>query len=96
MSKPLPDPHNHTIFSQTTWRGIFTLSAMVAAVPLLLWGVSQPLAGVSVLVTTGGLFITVRHARRLVRCFYDCQGLEFNLGGRVWITIAQTPTHRSD
>ena len=95
MSKPLPDPYNRTIFRQTTWRGIFTLSAMVAAVPLLLWGVSQPLAGAAVLAAAGVLSVAVRHARRLVRCFYDCPGLEFDLGGRVRITIAQTPTHNS-
>lgn len=62
---------------------------MVLAVPLLLWVISQPLAGAVVLSSGIGLLVGVRRASRLIRCFSDCDGFAFDLGGRIRISIRQ-------
>jgi hypothetical protein len=60
---------------------------MIAVIPLLLWVVSQPLAGIVVLAAIGGLFISARRGLRLAHCFYDCGGFAFDLGGKVQVCI---------
>ncbi|WP_433630187.1 hypothetical protein [Halomicrococcus sp. NG-SE-24] len=64
---------------------------MVAAIPLLLWVVSQPLVGSVTLAAVVGLLVGGRRAYRLTRCFYDCQGFTFDLGGKAQITVTQIP-----
>jgi hypothetical protein len=65
---------------------------MVAVIPLLVWGVSQPRAGVVVLAAIFGLYIGGRRAYRLTRCFYACQEFTFELGGKIKITVTYLPT----
>lgn len=75
-----------------TWRSILVSYATIAAIPILLWVVSEPLTGAAVLAAVVGLSIGARRAHRLVRCFHDCRALTFDLGGEVRITVAQPPT----
>jgi hypothetical protein len=65
---------------------------LAAALPLLVWFVSQPRAGTVVVVAIGGLFVGGRRVFRLSRCFFRCQRFTFNLGGKVKITVTQIPT----
>ncbi|WP_137285969.1 hypothetical protein [Halorussus salinisoli] len=65
---------------------------LVTAIPLLLWFVSQPLVGTVALASIAGLFVGGRRVYRLTRCFYDCQGFTFDLGGTAQITVTQIPT----
>jgi len=64
---------------------------MVAAIPVLLWVASKPLVGTAAIATAGSLFVGGRRAHALVRCFYDCKGFAFDLGGRARITVRQLP-----
>ncbi|QLG29170.1 hypothetical protein HUG10_17260 [Halorarum halophilum] len=66
--------------------------ATIAAIPILLWVGSQPLAGAAMLAAVVGLLVGVRRAHRLVRCVHECRALTFDLGGEVRITVAQHPT----
>lgn len=92
MLRPPLDPRDCPLIEQPTWRSILVSYALVAAVPLLLWVISQPLAGTVTLGTIAGLFVGGRRAYKLTRCFYDCQGFTFDLGGKVQITVAQIST----
>jgi hypothetical protein len=91
MQVPPPGPRYRPNAREPTLQSIVAAYAVAVAVPVLLWVGSNPLAGAATLAVIAGLVTTVRRAVRLVRCFYDCRGLAFDLGGRVRITIAQTP-----
>lgn len=76
---PLPGPPGE--------RSLLVGYAMVAAIPLLLWAASSPLAGAVVLGALYGLVAAGRRASRLVQCFRDCGGFCFDLGGRLRIAV---------
>jgi len=92
MYKPPRDPRDRPLIEQPTWQRVFVSYAMIAVIFLLIWGVSQPRAGVVVLAAIVGLFIGGRRAYRLTRHFYDCREFTFELGGKIKITVTQLPT----
>lgn len=96
MYRPPPDPRDHPAPQVPTWRGVLVSYVMAAAIPLLFWVVSQPLAGTVVLAAIVGLFISARRGLRLARCFYDCGGFAFNLGGKVQVCIIQPSVNDSN
>lgn len=92
MIRPPHDPRDRSLIDQLTWRSVLVSYALVAAVPLLLWALSNPLPGI---VTLGGVAVLVvggRHAYELHRCFYHCQKLTFQFGETAQITVTQLPT----
>lgn len=91
MQRQPPDPRYRPAPEEPTWRGIFAAYAVVAAFPVIFFVASHPLPSAVVLTTAVGLVAAARRTARLVRCFYDCEGIAFDLGGRVRITVAQTP-----
>lgn len=90
MYRPPSDPRDHPAFDRPRRWSLLTGYALVAAFFLSLWVVSHPLAGAVVLAAIVGSFVGVRRASELARCFHDCGGFSFDLGGRVRITIART------
>lgn len=93
---PPPDPRGRPVHKHPTWRSVLVSYALVAAIPLLLWVVSRPLAGTAAIAAVVGLSIGARRAYRLIRCVRDCQGLAFDLVGRVRITITRPPADGSN
>ena len=89
MYVPPIDPRDDPLTTRPALRGILVIYAALVAFPVLLWIVSQPMAGTVVLVTVIGSAIGVRRAARLARCFYDCGGFVFDLGGRIRISITR-------
>ncbi len=89
MNSPPPDPRYHLAPDEPTLQSILAAYAVVAAFPLLLWVISNPLAGAVTVLTTVTLITGARRAVVLVRCFYECQGFTVDLGGKVRITVAQ-------
>ncbi|WP_227373662.1 hypothetical protein [Haladaptatus halobius] len=96
MFRPPLDPGDRPLIDQPTWRSIIVSYALMAAIPLLLWIVSQPLAGTVTLAGIAGLLVGGRRVYRLIRCFYDCQRFTFNLGGKAQITVAQIHADESN
>lgn len=92
MVRPPLDPNDPSLIDQPTWRSVIASYAILASIPLLLWIVSQPLAGSVALAAAVGLAVGARRAYELLRCFYDCQAMVFDLGGRARITVTQLPT----
>lgn len=90
MYVPPLDPRDGPAINQPTSRGLLVIYAAMIAFPLLLWIVSQPLAGSVVLVTIVVSAISARRAAKLARCFHDCGGFAFDLGGRVRISITRS------
>ncbi|QLG61668.1 hypothetical protein HUG12_07980 [Halorarum salinum] len=80
------------MIDQPTWRSVLVSYAAMAAIPLSLWAVSRPLAAVAVLAAAAALFVGVRRAPGLARCYRECRGIAFDLGGTVRVTIAWEPT----
>jgi hypothetical protein len=78
--------------TEPTWRTLLVRYAVVAAVPILLWAVSQPVASLLALGGIAAIGIAARRGYGLVRCFYDCEAMVFDLGGKARITISQAPT----
>jgi len=91
MSRPPLDPRDRPPIESPTWQSVLLSYGLVAVIPLLLWVVSQPVAGIVTLGGIAGLFIGGRRAYRLIRCFYNCQEFTFDLLGRARITVAQIP-----
>ncbi len=89
MHRPPPDPRKYRTTTDPTWRGILVSYLMVASFPLLLWVVSQPVAGTVVVTAIVGLALGVRHVHKLARCFFECGGFAFELGGKIRVCIAQ-------
>ena len=92
MFRPPHDPQDLPRITNPTWRSILVSYVLIAAVPLLLWVISNPLAGTITLVGVTALVIGGRHAYKLRRCFYHCQELTFRLGETAQITVTQLPT----
>lgn len=92
MHKPPLDPRDRPSRTAPTWRAIFARFGVVAAVPILLWAVSQPVIATLALAAVVALGVGARRGYRLVRCFYDCESMAFDLGGKARITIRQAPT----
>lgn len=92
MYQPPFDPRPSSAADAPTWRAILVRYAVVAAIPMLLWIISQPVTGILTLAAVAGMGIGARRGYGLVRCFYDCQAMVFDLGGTVRITIRQAPT----
>jgi hypothetical protein len=89
MYIPPLDPRDDPVTNPPTPRGVLAIYAMLAAVPLLLWLVSQPVTGAVAVVTTAGIVIGARRTAGLVRCFRECGGLAFDLCGSVRICVTQ-------
>jgi hypothetical protein len=92
MFRPPHDPQDPPRITNPTWRSILVSYALVVTIPLLLWAVTNPLAGTVTLAGVVGLVIGGRHAYKLHRCFYHCQKLTFQLGETAQITVTQLPT----
>lgn len=63
--------------------------AAMAALPLLLWAVSQPLVGAATLAVGAGLFVGTRRAYRQARCVQECRVCTVDRGRRVQITVTR-------
>jgi hypothetical protein len=91
MYQPPPDSRLPPDRIDPTWSEILLCYALLAAVPLVLWAASDPLAGAAVFVTTVGLVAGGRHTVRLVRCLRRCGGFTVDLPG-VQVCITRTGT----
>ncbi|MDT3433480.1 flagellar motor protein MotB [Haloarcula sp. 1CSR25-25] len=88
MQQPPSDPGRRPGLNPT-WRRIAASYALVLAFFVLLWAISQPLAGLGALAVLAGLFVGAKRAARLRRCFYTCDALTLRPFGNVRITISQ-------
>lgn len=86
MTRP-PGTRYRTGPQEPTWRSILAAYAVAAAIPALFWLVSYPLAGVAAIAAIVALRAGARRTAGLVRCFRECRGIAFDLGGRVRITV---------
>ena len=89
MYIPPLDPRDDPVTNPPTSRGVLATYAVLAAVPLLLWVVSQPLTGTVAVVTIAGVVIGARRTAGMVRRFRECGGFAFDLGGSVRVCISQ-------
>lgn len=89
MYGPPIDPRDVPTVDEPSWARILVAYAAIPAVLLIMWGASRPLAAVVVLASFAVLTTAVRRTSRLVQCFYECERMVFDLGGRVRITIRQ-------
>jgi len=85
MHRP-PDPRYRPPPDEPTWGSILIVFAMIAAVPMLLWIASTPLAGV-LLAAFAGLLVGARRVVGLTRCAPTCRQLTVDLGSTVQITV---------
>ena len=88
ISRPPNGPRIRPI-TEPTWQRIAADYAMVAAIPLLLWVVSHPVAGAATLTISAALVVAGRRAYALTRCLRECRQVTFQPGGRTRITVAR-------
>ncbi|WP_440988343.1 hypothetical protein [Haloarchaeobius baliensis] len=91
MSRPPLDPRTRQFADRPTWRRIAASYLLVAAIPLALLAIHQPLAVAAMLVALGTLVTGGRHAYRLVQCVRNCTRITFELFGGTEITVRQPP-----
>jgi hypothetical protein len=89
MKRVPPDAPTRPLDERLTWRSILVSYAMMAAVPLLLWVAGRPLLRVTAVAAVVGAFAVARRGAALRRCFYECGGFAFDLGGSVRVTISR-------
>ena len=75
--------------TEPTWQHIAAGCAIAAAIPLLLWVVSHPVAGAATLTTGAALTVAGRRAYALTRRLRECWQVTFQPGRRTRITIAR-------
>lgn len=83
------DPRRSRRRPEPTWGGIVAAYAIVAAVPLLLWVATRPVAGAAALAAAGGLAVGTRRLLRLRRCLNDCGGFAVDLVGDVQVRVTR-------
>lgn len=89
MYNPPPDRRSPPFVTEPTAQGILVSYLMVASIPLLLWVVDNPFAGVVGVVALVGLVRGVRHVVRLRRCLHECGAFSLTLGDRLLITVTR-------
>jgi hypothetical protein len=89
MKRVPPEVPTRPLDERLTWRSILVSYAMMAAVPLLLWVAGRPLLRATAVAAVVGAFLAVRRGAALKRCFYECGGFAFDLGGRVRVQISR-------
>lgn len=87
MHAPPTDPRDRTDYDRLTWRRVLVSYALMAAIPVLLWAASSPLAAGLVAAGSAGAVVTTRQARRLARCVRTCRRLAVDLPGTVRLTV---------
>lgn len=60
--------------TETSWRSLVVCYALMPTTLLLLWSVTNPLAGAAAITGAVGLFVGSRKAVPLVRCLAECGG----------------------
>jgi len=89
MFRPPLVPRQHRIDEKPTLRGVLASLVVVAAIPLLFWTATHPLAGAVTLAAVVGLAIVVLRALRLLRCLVECGGFAVDLGDAVRIRVTR-------
>jgi hypothetical protein len=87
MYEPPSDPSVRTDSDRLTWQRVLASYAMMAAFPLLLWAVSEPVTAGLLIAGSAGAVVVTTHARRLARCVEECRGLVLDLPGTVDVTV---------
>lgn len=89
MTRPPRTRRPYRSTTEPTWTGIAASTAVVVAVPVLLWIAANPLAGGAGLALAAGVALTGRRALRLHRCLQDCGGFAVDLADDVRVCVAR-------
>lgn len=89
MQRRPPGPRRRTAVDQPTWRAIFASYALVAALFLAMWTVSNPVAGAIAFTGFVGLAVGLRRVAELARCFHECGGFTVDLAGKARVAICR-------
>ncbi|WP_276259032.1 hypothetical protein [Haloglomus litoreum] len=96
MSRPPVDPRDRPLPPRTSPQSVPVSWAMMAAVVLLVWGVSYPQLGVLTAGALGALAVVRSHIHRLARCVSECRRLTISLGRHGHITVSRERCCRPD
>ncbi|MFB6234873.1 MAG: hypothetical protein ABEH81_00485 [Halopenitus sp.] len=91
MRDPTRDPRRRSAPDQPTWDSVLLSYVMVAAIPAVLWIVANPVIGLVAVGTIASLGLGARKAAELIRCFYQCRRLAFDVGDVARVTVCQRP-----
>ena len=89
MRRPSRLPRRHRTTTDPTWQGIIATTAVVLAVPALLWAAANPLVAGLALSAGVGVVRGGRRALRLRRCLADCGGFAVALAGNVRVCVTR-------
>jgi hypothetical protein len=87
MYEPPSDSNARTDSDRLTWRRVVVSYAMMAAIPVLLWAVGEPVTAGLLAAGGAGAVVATTRARRLSRCVEHCEGLAADLPGTVDVTV---------
>lgn len=90
MHKPTRDPTDSGTYRTVSWKNVLSSYALVAAIPVLLWAISDPLAAVLAATAVATAVVATGYARRLARCVDQCRGFAFDLPRAGRVTVCWT------
>lgn len=79
MYDPRADPTDRRTNRSLTWTNVLLTYALAAAVPVLLWAVSDPGAAVLTATVATTAFVATRYTRKLARCIDQCRSITVNV-----------------
>lgn len=89
MRDPNRDPRRRPALDEPTWDHVLVSYAMVAAIPVVLWTLANPAIGLVTIGAIASLALGARKAAGVVRCFYECRRLAFDVGDVARITVCR-------
>lgn len=89
MYVPPIDPRDPTESTQPTWQNVAISYALLGAVLLSLWVISNPVAGTAALTAFAVVAVGGHRTVGLVRCLRDCGAFAFDPVGDVRVTVSR-------
>ncbi|WP_430506023.1 hypothetical protein [Haloparvum sp. PAK95] len=90
MRDPTRDPRRRSAPDQPTWDSVLLSYVMIAAIPAVLWMAANPVTGLVAVGMIASLGLGARKAAGLIRCFYQCGRLAFDVGD-ARVTVCRRP-----
>ena len=86
-----PDPSDRRGIEQPSWRSVLAGYVLIAGVLASLWAVSNPVAGLRLVLAGVAARIGAPRAAAGVRCLRVCREFTVVLGDRLRITVRKPP-----
>lgn len=89
MFTPPPSPDDAPLVDNPTWGSIATTFLLALAMPVLLWTVTNPVAGTALIATAVVIGNALTRVAALATCLRNCGGFVLDVGDVARVTVTQ-------